>query len=89
MNLASKIIFWTSLIILSFLPYGIVIVVLLLLVYYGGPYLESIIEGAYRKNTVYYEELDVTFNFTNPEDEPINNPQDMKKFSDDTLEDMK
>ena len=70
-----KFFFWFSVIVLAFMPFGIIMSFVLLLLYYGVPYIKSELGDVCDENNI--EQND----FTN--EKPIN------KFSDDTLEEMR
>ncbi len=75
-NGLNKFIFWFSVIVLVFMPFGIIMSFALLLLYYGVPYIKSELgDVCAEKYTI--EQNDST------NDESIN------KFSDDTLEEMR
>jgi len=81
-----KFFFWFSVIVLAFLPFGIIMSFALLLLYYGVPYIKSefqdICNDCYDEYTV--EEYDYTVKV-----EPEEKIESIKEYSDDTLEEMK
>jgi len=81
----SKFFFWFFLIILAFMPFGIIMVFAILLLHYGVPYIKSELKDVCNDCTdeISVEEYDVTIKVEEPKQEPFN------KYSDDTLEEMK
>ncbi len=81
----SKFFFWFFLIILAFMPFGIIMVFAILLLHYGVPYIKSELKDVCNDCTdeISVEEYDVTIKVEEKKQEPLN------KYSDDTLEEMK
>jgi hypothetical protein len=84
MGLGSRFLFWFSVIVLAFMPFGIIMSFALLLLYYGVPYIKSELKDVCGDCTDEYtvEEYDYTIKV-----EPKERSQ--KEFSDDTLEEMR
>lgn len=87
MNGLNKFFFWFFVIVLAFMPYGIIMSFALLLLHYGVPYVKSEIKevfddcsSSFEKDTV--EEYDFTINL-------VPKTNSLKEYSDDTLEEMK
>ena len=84
-NSINKFIFWFSVIVLAFMPFGIIMSFALLLLYYGVPYIKSEFRDLCNdsdENTV--EEYDYTVKV-----EPKNESKSQNEYSDDTLEEMR
>ena len=85
MNGINKFLFWFFVIILAFMPFGIIMTFALLLLYYGVPYIKSEIKDACKDcaDEFTVEEYDVTIKVEEKKQDPID------EYSDDTLEEMK
>ena len=84
MDRINKFLFWFFLIVLAFMPYGIIMTFAILLLHYGVPYIKSEIKDACKDcvDEFSVEEYDVTIK-VEPKQDPID------EYSDDTLEEMK
>ena len=85
MGRLNKFFFWFFIIILAFMPYGIIMSFAILLLYYGVPYIKSELKDVWndRNEEFSIEEYDVTIKVEETKQDPFN------KYSDDTLEEMK
>jgi hypothetical protein len=77
-NRLNKFIFWFSVIVLAFMPFGIIMSFALLLLYYGVPYIKSEFQGICEDNIV-----------ENTIEEPKEEFRNIKEFSDKTLDEMR
>ncbi len=85
MNGINKFFFWFFVIMLVFLPYGIIMSFALLILYYGVPYIKSEFKDIcndYSEHTV--EEYNYTVKV-----EPKEETQSLNEYSDNTLEEMR
>ena len=73
MGRLNKFFFWFFLIILAFMPYGIVMTFAILLLYYGVPYIKSELYEVYNESK---------------ESQPSQN-ESMNEYSEDTLDKMR
>ncbi len=86
MGIGSRFLFWFFVIVLAFMPFGIIMSFAILLLYYGVPYIKSEFKDVCNDCPDEYtvEEYDVTINV-----EPKKKEKNIKEYSDDTLEEMK
>ncbi len=86
MGIGSRFLFWFFVIVLAFMPFGIIMSFVILLLHYGVPYIKSELKDVCNDCTDEYtvEEYDVTINV-----EPKKKEKNIKEYSDDTLEEMK
>jgi|APSaa5957512535_1039671.scaffolds.fasta_scaffold194805_3 hypothetical protein len=84
MNGLNKFIFWFSVIVLTFMPFGIIMSFALLLLYYGVPYIKSELKDDCTDEYTVEVEYDYANNI-----ESVQKEQVINEFSDDTLEEMK
>lgn len=86
-KMIQKIVFWISVIFLAFIPGGIYMSFVLLILYYGSQYLKKIVSEFSNQNVEFYfkKEADTIADPISPDEVE----EQMKQYSDDTLDEMK